>query len=173
MSLSWPPRPSSSPRPRGQPPSGRPSAPLSPRRWPSSRPSISRTSARSPSASSGRARAISAPTARPSSSRPCPTCPHRSSSTPKPNQYEYQIFTADLAPDAKPSDGQHGQGRLHLLVLPPRRQVDPLRLDPPEPQPLERPRHRPTRGRAAATAGASPRAWTSSRPTSTARTWSA
>ena len=92
--------------------------------------------------------------------------------TPKPNQYEYQIFTADLAPDAKPSLVSTGQGRLHLLVLPPRRQVDPVRLDPPESQPLAAP-DRPTRGRAAATAGASPRAWTSSRPTSTARTSSA
>ena len=71
-------------------------------------------------------------------------------------------------------DGQHGQGAMHLPLLPPERPVDPVRLDPPRipaPRP-SRPRDRPTAGRTA-TDGNSPSRWTSSRPTSTARTWSA
>ena len=31
-------------------------------------------------------------------------------------------------------DGQHGQGAMHLPLLPPERRVDPVRVDPPEPQ---------------------------------------
>ena len=52
----------------------------------------------------------SGPTARASSSRRCPTCRPSVFLTPKPNQYEYQIFTSDLAPDAKPKLVSTGLG---------------------------------------------------------------
>ena len=93
---------------------------------------------------------------------------------PKPDEDGYQIFLGRLDGRRSGPDGQHGQGPLHLPLFPPERQVDPVRLDPPEPQ---------HRGRAAQgpglqpdrrdTAGNSPSRWTSSPPISTARTWSA
>ena len=92
--------------------------------------------------------------------------------TPKPNQDDYQIFTADLAPDAKPSMVSTGKGACtcayyhpdgksilfastHLNPSP--SAPAPAVLAVGQPLPLELPR----------------RAWTSSGPTSTARTSSA
>ena len=96
----------------------------------------------------------------------------------QPGEDDYQIYTLDLAPDAKPEAGQHRQGEVHLRVLPPRRQVDPLRLDPPRPGPRDGRGRREAEGPGlqpdrALPLGLRPGAWTSSRPTPTARTSSA
>ena len=55
----------------------------------------------------------------------------------QPGEDDYQIYTLDLAPGAKPVLVSTGQGQVHVQLLPPRRQVDPLRLDPPRPRPRE------------------------------------
>ena len=112
--------------------------------------------------------------------RPCDHLPggartwlHRSSTTPSPTRTAIRSIRA-LSTRFAGQDGQHRQRALHLPVLPPERQVDPVCLDPPEPQHRGRspPRARPTAG-PSAIAGNFPSRWTSSPPTSTARTWCA
>ena len=98
----------------------------------------------------------------------------------KPGEDDYQIYTLDLAPGAKPVMVSTGQGQVHVQLLSPGRQVDPVRLDPPRPgahrgrarRGPSRPRSRPTAG-ASDIAGTSTRPWTSSGPISTGRTSSA
>ena len=82
-----------------------------------------------------------------------PNIPPSIEPTPRPNQDDYQIFVADLRPDADPKMVSTGKGKTHLLVLPPRRQVDPLRLVPPRPRDRRTARPRPSRPRPRRTAG--------------------
>ena len=89
--------------------------------------------------------------------------------TPTDNETDYQIYTADLAADATPQVGQHRQRGLHLQLLRPRRQVDPLRLVAPESHSPAARKVRRTAARSA-TSGSFPKAWTSSAPISTAGT---
>ena len=142
-----------------------------PRRWPGSRPG---TSTNIRQVTSGFARAgegYFSPDGQSIIFQAVPHLPPSIFHQPKPDEDGYQIYPGPAQGGRAGPDGQHGQGAVHLPLLPPERQVDPVRLDPPEPQ---------HGGRAAqgaglqpdrrAIAGSSPSRWTSSPPISTART---
>ena len=62
-----------------------------------------------------------------------PNCPPRSSTIPSPTRTATRS-SRPRSTTMRRADGQHGQRALHLPVFPSRRQVDPVRLDPPESQ---------------------------------------
>ena len=108
-----------------------------------------------------------------SSSRRSRTSPRRSSTGPSPTRTATRSSWAARRTTPRPGWSAPARG-VAPAPISTRRPVDPVRLDPPESQ---------HRGRAAqgaglqpdrrATDGSSPSRWTSSPPTSTARTWSA